>query len=402
MYLDEFHPNFSIIDALDILLISVVLYSVLVWFKQAASRRIVIGVTLVGLVYLVARGLDMYLTLLLFHAGFAVLLVVLVVIFQEDLRRAFEYVSQWGSVGRFRRPTSEARDVDTLVETVFTLATDKVGAIIALRGRDSLDRHVHGGVPLNGSVSQALLLSLFDPHSAGHDGAVIIEDGRVERFGVHLPISKNLREIRDRGTRHGAALGLAECSDALVVVVSEERGVVSIAENGRIREMPTPSELKERLERFYRRILPTQTEPVWKRLLTQDARLKLVSVSVAVVAWFLLAYNEETIQRTIVVPVEYRNVPQGLSIDQWAPTDARVTLTGSERAFRFLEPTELAIAIDLSQAQEGTVESPITDRHLGLPANVAIYRVEPRVIRLELQKVQRQSTPPAAPPQVSA
>ena len=385
-FVDEFRRTFRIADGVDILLMSVFLYSALVWFKRTASRRVLIGMFFLFAVYLFARAFDMYLTSLVFHTCLAALLIVLVVVFQEDLRRMLERFATWGSLGRFQRGKPITTDVDALVEAVFSLAADRTGALVVIRGSESLDRHVNSGISLCGQISKPLLYSLFDASSPGHDGAVIVDGNRIDKFSVHLPISKNQKEIAGRGTRHSAALGLSECSDALVIAVSEERGVVSVAETGKLRQMGSAAALKSRLEEFLESKFPQKTPSAWSRYIAQHGQLKILAITLAVVAWFVLAYDPNTIQRTFVVPVEYRNLPKHLLFDHAAPNEARITLSGSERNFRFLEPGSLKISVDLAEVRVGRQEIAVTDRNVRLPMNLALYRIEPRVIRLHLHK----------------
>lgn len=386
--LEEFWQNFRVADAVDILLMSVIVYSALLWFQETASRRVLIGLLLLLVVYFSARAFNMYLTSLVFHTGFAVLVIVLIVVFQEDLRRMFERVAAWGSLRRrFRQASQVPIDVDALVEAAFWLASSKTGALIVLRGNDPLDRHLDGGILLGGQISKPLLYSIFDFSSPGHDGAVIIEHDRVSEFAAHLPISKNHREIAGRGTRHSAALGLSELCDALVVVVSEERGVVSVAHAGKLRELSSAADLKNRIERFYSTKFPKTDAAGWKRFITKHGRLKILALLLTIVAWFVLAYNPSTVQRTFDVPIEYRNLPADMQIDRGAPHEARVTLSGSEGNFRFLEPGTLTISVDLGHVKSyGEQRITITEKNVRLPADLELYRIEPRTIHLHLRK----------------
>jgi uncharacterized protein (TIGR00159 family) len=384
-FLEDLQKGIRIADAVDIAVIAILLYSALVWFKQAASRGMIIGVSLLTALYLLARTLDMYLTSLIFHAAFAVMLIALVVLFQEEIRRALERVANWGTLGRPRQTSPLASEADTIIEAAFALAASRSGALIVLQGREPLRRHVDGGTELSGRISIPLLLSIFDPSSAGHDGAAIVDRDRVEYFGTHLPISKNQKQIRGRGTRHSAALGLSECSDALVIVVSEERGAVSVAEQGRLKEMPTAADLKARLERFFEDRFPTETRAAWKQLVTHHAGLKLLALSLAVLAWFVLAFNVEEIQTSILVPIEYRSTPEYAQVDEWAPAEALVTLSGSERSFRLLDRRALKISIDLSQVGTGSDYIRITEESLRLPPNLKVNRIRPDEIRVQLK-----------------
>jgi DNA integrity scanning protein DisA with diadenylate cyclase activity len=328
----------------------------------------------------------MYLTSLVFHTGFAVLVIVLIVVFQEDLRQMFERVAGWGSLSRFRPTASMPVDLDALVEATFNMAASKTGALIVMKGSDPLERHLDGGIALGGALSKPLIYSLFDASSPGHDGAVVMDRDRVRKFAVHLPISKNHKEIAGRGTRHSAALGLSECCDALIVVVSEERGVVSVAESGHLKEMPTAAALKSRVERFLVAKHPGKSPATWQRFVAHHWREKFFAAALAVVAWFVVAYNPSTIQRTYSVPLEYSNLPNRLVLNELASSDVRVTLSGSDRNFRFVDPGSLRVTIDLRAAVAGQQEFPITEENINLPNNVALLRVEPSVIWLDLRK----------------
>lgn len=143
--------------------------------------------------------------------------------------------------------------VDAIVDGFLSFASRRFGALLVVKGRDHLQTHLTGGIPLGGRISQELLLSLFDPHSPGHDGAVIVQGGRFAQFGVQLPLSRNITRPERFGTRHAAALGLAERTDALVLVASEETGQLRIAEDGKLIDVVDGAELKARLQSFLRR-----------------------------------------------------------------------------------------------------------------------------------------------------
>jgi hypothetical protein len=235
---------------------------------------------------------------------------------------------------------------------------------------------------MDARISKALLDSIFDPHSMGHDGAVIIDHDRISQFAARLPLSDNSAEIGNRGTRHSAALGLTELSDAMVIVVSEERGEVSVAERGRLEKLTTPVELKKRLERFTDRVRPRKPRDLRHRLLIENPGLKVTAILVACVAWYLVSFEAETVQKTFVVPIEYRNLPETMDIDDGAPREARLTLTGFERAFNLLAPSTLKVSLDLSKIEEGPQQIVIDESHVRLPSNLALFRSAPRIVEL--------------------
>jgi len=217
---------------LDITFMSLLIYSVLVWFKKTKAAFVLTGILIIAGVYILAREFNLLLTATVFQGFFAVILVAVIVIFQEELRHFFEQVAVWSLNRRLTKRESmrlSHPEVETLVRTAVDLSREKVGALIVIRGKDMIIRYLNGGVDLDGTLSEHLLKSLLDPHSIGHDGAVVIERGRITKFSSFLPLSKNLESIKHTGTRHAAALGLAEATDAFCIVVSEERGNISVA-----------------------------------------------------------------------------------------------------------------------------------------------------------------------------
>ncbi len=165
------------------------------------------------------------------------------VVFRQELRRLFEQIATlWF---RKRLAATGPAAVDVITRSVADLVARQWGGLIVVAGREPLETHTAGGQLLGAHLSEPLLLSIFDPHSPGHDGAVISSGDRVERFQVHLPISTNRAEVGPRGTRHAAGLGLSERTDALSIIVSEERGTVSVAEAGRHQHCDAADELSE-------------------------------------------------------------------------------------------------------------------------------------------------------------
>lgn len=391
--------EFRLADALDIVVVTVLIYWMLIWFQRSASRSLVTGVAAVTALYFLARTLDMVMTSLVFQTAFAATLIVLVVLFQEELRRFFERIAHWGSLHRLRPKTAVLiEQVDVLVEGVMTMADRRIGALIVLVGRESLQRHLHGGIPLSGEITLPILYSIFDPHSVGHDGAVLIENECIAQFGAHLPISTNHRLLKGRGTRHAAALGIAERSDALVIAVSEERGVVSVAESNRMEEVRAAGELKRRVEQFLEDRFPSKLESTWKRFLTRNGPLKLMALVMAGVIWFTLAVTTEEVQTSFVVPIEYHNLPENAQLDRSSPVQALVTLSGSQREFRLLDPEVLRIGVDLSEMEDPVDTIPLSEDDVSRPPNLRVDRIQPSEIRARLmRKPPREKLPSGGP-----
>jgi uncharacterized protein (TIGR00159 family) len=280
--------TFGLYDALDVALVALLLYAGMGWLRRSQAAPVALGLSLLGGLYLGARALGLHVTTWVFQGFFAVLALVLVVIFQEELRRGFEELASFAMGKRSsRRPRLDAPEL--LGRVLGELAHARTGALVVLAGRDPLERHVHGGEALGGELSHALLLSLFDPHSPGHDGAVLVEDRSVARFGAHLPLARAARLPADLGTRHSAAVGLSERTDALCLVVSEERGTISVAHGGELQPIASEDELVKIVASFYReRRALHQARPGLRELVGGRRAELALSVLLALGLWLLV------------------------------------------------------------------------------------------------------------------
>jgi diadenylate cyclase len=386
-YLIDIGRSFRVADLLDIILIFILIYAVLIWFKKTASRFVLLGISILGLVYILARLFQLYLTVFVLQGFFAILLIAMVIIFQEDLRRFFERVAMWGVIRKKRFPPSPHKDIDVLTLTARDLARKRVGALMVLKGNDYLDRHLKGGITLEGKLSEALLESLFDPHSMGHDGAVVIEDGRVVKFGCHLPLSSNTEKIGNLGLRHSAALGLAELSDALCIVVSEEKGTITVAREGRLKELDSQDQLKSVLERFYQEKSPSAVKKTWLSWVGENPREKAIAILLACGMWLVFGYQTGSVRRDFVVPIEYRNLVSDLIVEEPKLKEAIVTLMGSKQAFSLLNPQALRISLDMSKIREGQQELAMERSQVRHPSNLSVVGIEPSKVQLVAQQM---------------
>lgn len=367
-------------DLLDISILSFFFFLLLRWFWRTTYWYVPTLLTVIAAGYIVARFLGLYLSGLLFQILLAVFAVALIVVFQEDIRRFFERLASFRSPWR-RGATEMSRVTDTVVEAAMAMAVKRTGALIVLKGREPLDRLLTGGVALDGCISEPLLYSIFNTDSPGHDGAVLIEGDRIARFAAHLPLSKTLIGD-DMGTRHAAALGMSQRSDALVIVVSEERGEVSVAENGILISTNTASELKGRVDLFRQKyVMSLPVESPLRRVM-RGIPSALISVGMAGIFWFALAPRSENLQRTFQVPIEYRNVPEHFSIEPESVSQTKVTLSGSNRAFERLDPTTLVASIDVGNVREGSQELIIGPDDLSHPAGITVSAIQPQVVRV--------------------
>jgi len=256
---------------IDILLVAIVIYWLFILIRGTRAVRIVIGLSVLYLVYLAAVlfGLDL-LRSLMETAALAGLFAV-VVVFQPELRRGLEQIGRIGSVNRFfvsSEVASAERVAREISRAARILAGSRHGALIALERETGLqDLAAESGVPIHADLRAELLVTIFYRGTALHDGAAIVSGEKITSAGVLLPLSQNVLDSERYGTRHRAAIGISEQTDAVVVVVSEETGSISLVVRGRIERNLTENQLRRRIFNLIRPQAPRRAVPFLRRSL---------------------------------------------------------------------------------------------------------------------------------------
>lgn len=387
----------GVTGAVDIALMSVIVYAGLVWLRRSRVSNVIRGALILGAVYLVARQFNLGMTAAVLEAFFVVLLVAAVVIWRDELRRAVERLASFSRrrprLGR-RRGQETNGLAELLGRILQDLAESHTGALVVLRGREPLDDHLEGGVALDGEPSEPLLKSIFDEHSMGHDGAVVIEHGRVRRFAAHLPLSTNFELLGHRGTRHAAGLGLSERTDALCLVVSEERGEISAMQRGELTPLADVHELASTLGRFLGGAEGRRQRSLWA-LLRGDWAAKLAAVAIAGLLWIVLVHGASPAQRSYSVPIEVADLAESQRLAKIVPDKVKVTFTAARRDFYLFNPDSLRVVLSLPQAHLGTSSVPVTAASLSHPDSLTVKRIRPGHVAVV---VLRRPEPPKAKP----
>lgn len=381
--------NLYLVDIFDIIIISIMVYFALLFLKHTRSLLAFLGVGFLLVFYIAAQAFNLYLTSLVLQTFSGIFLIILVIVFQDELRRFFELLAVIGTrPGRPAKKGTLATAIATEIgQAVAHLAKEKRGALIVLQGLESLDRHLEGGEALDSLINDTILESIFDPHSIGHDGAVVINRNRITRFGAHLPLSINMKEVRRKGTRHTAALGISEATDALAIVVSEERGDVSIAYDGKLRTLKGPEEVSGRVAKFLRENFPEKPISLVGGFIKKNPYTKLGAVLLAVALWFSFLSQAETVQKDFVVPIVYRGVPQEFIVENTVPSEVVVTLAGRGAAvFSRLEPTDLEIVIDGKNLHRGANTIILEKDFLSLPFYISVIDFSPLSVRITAEE----------------
>lgn len=238
------HPGWR--DVLEILIVAYTLYRVLLLFHGTRTLQIVTGLVMLLAVYSAAWVLKLEMITYVLGFVFQYGAIALLVVFAPELRAALAHLGQ-ARFARIFRQMAQREVTEEIVEAVERLSRSGIGAIVAIEREVSLDPWVESGSPMEAKVSTDLLTTIFTPYSPLHDGAVIVRGDTIIAAGCILPLSQSVLADRSLGTRHRAALGLSDESDAIVVVVSEETAAVSVAERGRLWRELSPNQLRDML-----------------------------------------------------------------------------------------------------------------------------------------------------------
>ena len=230
--MNGFLQNFRLADLADILLITILIYYGINQIRGTRAVQMVIGLVAVALLFGASQYFELYTLSWLLNNFLASLLLVVVILFQSDIRRALTRVGRGSWFGREREKRNEM--IDEISRAAVLLATKRVGALIAVEREVGLSEYLEAGTSIDARVSGELLTSLFLPASPLHDGAVVVREGRIAAASCFLPLTTSPLISRTLGSRHRAAIGLTEETDAVVIVVSEEEGQISLVRDGKI------------------------------------------------------------------------------------------------------------------------------------------------------------------------
>ena len=250
MQITEYIPAMSTLrTVLDVSLVFVIVYVVLRLLRGTRAVPTVVGMVLLGLLYWFARAQQLATLVFVLQYAVAFIGIAIIVLFQSEIRQALIYFGNRLRFPILRRPRGQfgGSVYDEIVLAVTTLSTEKIGALIVIEKDIGLRNFVDSGVQLDSAISYDLLVTIFNPSTPLHDGAVIIQNERIAAASVFLPLTKNPEISRELGTRHRAAIGITEGTDAISLVVSEETGGITFIENGDVRRNVDASMLRSLL-----------------------------------------------------------------------------------------------------------------------------------------------------------
>jgi len=369
-------------DVADIALNSYILFRLYALFQGTQVFRTIAAIALLWVFQQAAAWLGLIVTSWVLQGIIAVAALIIIIVFRNEIRSVLQARNLrailWGSPRKMDRAATS-----TIVDAVVDLAMQKVGALVVLQGREHLEEIVHGGVDVGARLSSELITSIFWHGGPIHDGAVVIEGSRIARAGVILPLTQRSDVPREFGTRHRAAIGLTEISDALVIVVSEERGDVNVAVGGRMHQIADRAALAQLLgDHGMGPAVAPDKDRAERLKLGVAAGLSLLVVSGV---WFAFSRGLETIT-TIEVPIEYMGRRPNLEIIEASINSVTLSLGGSGPLLRSIKADQFQVRVDLEGAVLGANAYPIARGNIVLPAGVVLKNVDPAGVEVTLDQ----------------
>lgn len=269
---EVYFPNIRLTDVLEVLIIAFLIYQIMIWIKNTKAWMLLKGITVLAVFILVATLLQMHTVLFIVRNTVTVMAMAVVVVFQPELRRALEKLGEkslFSSVVPFDTSRDRARfskeTVDSIVDASYSMGRVKTGALIVVEQAIHLTEYESTGIRMDCIVSMQVLINIFEHNTPLHDSAIIVRGDRIVSATCYLPLSDNMGLSKELGTRHRAAVGMSEVSDALIVAVSEETGAVSVAQGGRLKRNVSREELRASLENIQNRKTESRKwVPLWK------------------------------------------------------------------------------------------------------------------------------------------
>jgi uncharacterized protein (TIGR00159 family) len=384
-------PTFiRIQDLADILIMTFLLYQLYSWFRKTRAMQVLLGLGVVTLIYFVTRYLDLYMTSWILQELGTVLIILIIVVFQAEIRQALYRFSLLRTIFDPQKKEQHSH-FQQIAETLFRFAEKRTGALLVFQRSESLTDLMLNGVRLDCEITPQMLEAIFADGTPLHDGAALIKEGRIALASCHLPLSLNPDIPQHYGTRHRAALGLSERTDAIVVIVSEERGEVLLAEAGEFHGLGSQAELVAALEQ---RVSPVRekTSMTWRQKLFSNLLPKTALLVIVTAFWALITSRQGQIT-TVAAPVRLQGVSDELALVRSYPEEVEVQLKSVSGLTPDPAKLDISASVNLSGVHEGQSTVRIKNSDFSLPSGMVVLSVTPSSIKVEMEKKMRKSVP---------
>lgn len=376
-------------DVVDIAINSYIIFRLYVLLRGTNAFRIFIGFSSLWFIQMTAESLGLIITSWVFQGITALAAIIIIVVFRNEIRGVLQVKNIKSILWGFSHKTTPT-PVEIIVDSAFELAQKKIGALLVFPGRENIRELVQNGLPWNGLISKEMIMSIFWHDNPVHDGAIVITGGRVAEVGAILPLTHRTDIPSHYGTRHRAALGLAEISDALIIVISEENGVVRAAKNSHM----TTITRRETLGNILLEHMGATTPSV------QPSRKEKLKLSIAALTSFLLVtgiwYSFSRGLETLIsveTPIDYMNRDPEMEIRETSVNTVQLNISGSGPLIKSIRPDQVMVRIDLKNAAIGNNSFTLTPDNITLPPGVYLKSVRPDIVEVIMDKSVKKKLP---------
>jgi diadenylate cyclase len=376
--------NLRLQDLVDIVFLSVVAYYLYLWFRGTKAFKAIIGLIVLGVIFTAARAWGLFLTTWVFQIFWQVLIILLIILFQSEIRQVLERVNPLKAIG-FNRISDPGEWIPAFASGIFLLASRRIGAIVIIERTERVEEHITGGRSLNVEPDSDILLSIFQKESPIHDGAIVIRNGQIHMVSCYLPLSSAEKIPGKWGTRHRAAIGLTESCDAWVVMVSEESGDVFVSRKGEMIKINNYQKLSDFVNEAVMPVAPPKEslKERLRRLFTVRWKIKAGCFALVCLLWVMLA-GQQDFNVSIRLPVEIKNLPLDIDIIQPAKPEVKIEFRGLRKDVSILSERNVHLELDLSMARTGKRIFSITRDQILLPNDrVQVINIEPSRLEFE-------------------
>ncbi|MEA5113386.1 MAG: diadenylate cyclase CdaA [Geobacteraceae bacterium] len=374
-------------DIADIIIMSFIAYNLYGWFRKTKAFQVVVGLGFLGVIYLITKNLGFFMTSWILQELGTVLFVLIIVIFQAEIRQALYRISPLhGLFGR--QDQGQHLEPGEFSDAVFSLAGSRTGAIIVIQREEPIDEYLSNGINIDSAITGQIIGSIFFEGSPLHDGALIIRNGRIALASCHLPLSTRTDIPHYFGTRHRAGLGLSERSDAIVVIVSEERGEVTLALSGELRKVESTTQLVELLLSLLAPRAQVPTHISLAKRICGNFWPKLATVGLVTVCWLIVTARQGELV-TVNAPIQFRNLPESMIFSKSSQDQVELQLKTVSSLIPLPKEGEVAAQVDLGGIKEGSNLVMVRKEDFNLPSGVQIARIRPAALRVSVERKQR-------------
>jgi len=376
-------------DIVDISLVSFILFRFYVLFRGTNAFRVLIGMTILWFFQQLAVSMGLIVTSWVVQGIVALGAFIIIVIFRNEIRTVLLARNLKSILWGFSSKTVFTA-IEIIVQSVHEMSLRNCGALIVCPGKEDLEDVVQKGIPWKGIISKEMILSIFWPDSPVHDGAAIIQGDQISQGSAILPLSDRDDLPSYYGTRHRAALGLAEATDALIIAVSEERGDVMIAKNSQFKTVKQKRKLGQSLQE-HMGVASKKGRALVKERLTVIAAA-LFSIVFTTGVWLNVSKGVYTLV-TLEVPVEYMNRNPAMEIVDTSVNTVSLELEGSGALIKSIKPDQVRVRLDLSKSKPGPNTFTIGRKSISMPPGILLKGVTPSVVDVNLDVLIKKELP---------